>query len=212
MVTDLAVGQSEHRELTRVRCVFCALAQADRQATDAGFLLEFCLMTRQLKARPTEYKGVVYRSKSEAMFARWLELEVADRELAGFYYEPKEFEVDGWVPDFVCWKVEKRDNQLSIGRVFIEYKPAIPTSTYIKELAAKTHKLAKVAQDPPMFTNVCVVLACGGFFNQPQKWLIAQWAGDNETRFINRQESWLTNARRELIRSTRFDLEFRYGG
>ena len=167
-------------------------------------------MTRQLKARPTEYKGVVYRSKSEAMFARWLEIEITCLGLDGFCYEQKEFEVDGWVPDFTCWSVEKRDNQLSIRRVFIEYKPAMPTGTYLAELAIKFQELKEVATAPPIFPTVGLSVVCGGFFDVRQSWLHAKVI-DGEIVFIDKGK-WLDNDRKARILNTRFDLEERYGG
>lgn len=47
---------------------------------------------------PTDYKGVRFRSKSEAIFARALEL----RGYEIWEYEPRGFEVADWCPDFWC--------------------------------------------------------------------------------------------------------------
>ncbi len=119
------------------------------------------------KARPTEYRGVRYRSKSEAMFARYLDLLIernytrttvssspwnhpsATGLSGGFIYEPRWQSDDGWTPDFIKWDV-------GIGRVpdggatpyfeipilqydLIEYKPNRPTDTYVEEFARRCH-------------------------------------------------------------------------
>jgi hypothetical protein len=167
-------------------------------------------MTRQLKARPTEYKGVVYRSRSEAMFARWLELDVAERELDGFCYEPQDFEVGGWVPDFMCWRVQKRNNKLSIDPVFIEYKPEIPTGTYLAELAGKAEKLWELSCEQPLFTTFALSIVCGGFFSNRQAIFNANRV-EGKIKFIDKGR-WLDDKDKIRILNTRFDLEFRYGG
>ena len=86
-------------------------------------------MNKKFKPKPTEYKGTVFRSKSEAIFARHLEL-------CGFdwRYEPKPSEsfwiggVHTW--DFLALKfVEGVEH-----RYFIEYKPSKPTKTYVDNL------------------------------------------------------------------------------
>jgi len=85
----------------------------------------------------TEYKGVVYRSKSEAMFARWIELSRKD---CRFIYEPK-LGVDGWRPDFLlngpCWLCDERGGTVFINCEVIEYKPAFPTKSYLESWFSK---------------------------------------------------------------------------
>jgi len=77
-------------------------------------------------ARETEYKGVVFRSMSEAVVARSLDL-YGDM----WEYEPPEFRLsDGWAPDFLV--SSNRKNHIAL--FLIEYKPAKPTDTYKKEL------------------------------------------------------------------------------
>jgi hypothetical protein len=73
-----------------------------------------------IKAKKTEYKGVVFRSRSEAKFARLLE------KLWGYTwsYQPLDGDPN---PDFLV--------QNNRGRmVYIEYKPRIPTKTYARQL------------------------------------------------------------------------------
>ena len=82
------------------------------------------------KPTKTEYKGTVYKSKTEAIFARCLDL-------AGcaYKYEPAIFKAnDGYVPDFVVFD---RDMNLYI----IELKPSEPTEVYRDKLANYFHTL-----------------------------------------------------------------------
>ena len=90
------------------------------------------------KAIKTEYKGVVFDSKSEAVFARAMDLG------RDFYYEwdyhPKGL-IHEW--DFV---VRASFNGIPFGPmsvpikngVFIEYKPKRPTMTYLNNLIDKS--------------------------------------------------------------------------
>lgn len=97
------------------------------------------------KAIPTEYKGVRFDSKSEAVFARTLDLAGHD-----WVYHPGEHCGHAW--DFlvfpthgqrvvqytcVCGKGFKSQTpifQLHYRPVLIEYKPSAPTDTYIRNL------------------------------------------------------------------------------
>lgn len=88
------------------------------------------------KARPTEWRGTRYRSKSEAMMARHLSSGRWD-----VIYEPEWLRVDGYVPDFVCRQVidipgcQQLRPRLYHQLTVIEYKPAAVTATYMEELA-----------------------------------------------------------------------------
>jgi len=86
---------------------------------------DFAEMGKTLRARPTEYRGIVYESKCEAMFARWLELEAIEwaeilqwREANcqdhirntfggnaswGVIYHPINLTINNWPPDFLAW-------------------------------------------------------------------------------------------------------------
>lgn len=104
-------------------------------------------MSKTMEARPTEYKGIRYRSKSEAMFARWLELtrihlskkSSSERGAYGFgcgwVYEPDWLRVGNWTPDFYCWSSQWMP-ALYLSIEIIEYKPSMPTDTYIEEMAS----------------------------------------------------------------------------
>jgi hypothetical protein len=113
-----------------------------------------------MKARPTEYKGVEYRSKSEAQFALWLHwvhqgydqniVGVDERKhritqdgCTGFEYEPKlpgEFQCD-----FMTWRTAFK-NGFVFPRLlfcFIEYKPTRPTETYIRDWLKKANNCCR---------------------------------------------------------------------
>jgi len=115
------------------------------------------------EARPTEYKGILYRSKSEAMFARYLELDIQTgvllashdgplfggdfgRMQGGFVYEPKGLCVNGWTPDFIRWnQVGGTVCSLEIPILHyevIEYKPSKPTDAYVKEFCDRCEVLS----------------------------------------------------------------------
>lgn len=111
-------------------------------------------MKTALQATPTEFMGVTYRSKCEAMFAAYLamrlEEEASISQFLGrhhgqkvtipgasgyFLYEP-ETGIPGWNPDFLL--VEICDAlQLPVRRTlhWIEYKPSKPTVTYCRRWA-----------------------------------------------------------------------------
>jgi hypothetical protein len=111
-----------------------------------------------MKPTPTDFLGIRFRSRSEAMFALQLSIwaELSEREFqswakenrvvktgtAGFQYEPRTW-LDGWTPDFMTWTVEPprvemvdrdteqvRENPYFSIR-FIEYKPTRPSQSYI---------------------------------------------------------------------------------
>lgn len=89
-------------------------------------------MAMEMKARPTEYKGIRFRSKSEAVFARCLDLSTGiDR----WSYEPQ-FGVHPW--DFCLTWFQGRCGPCAVREVFVECKPIAPTATYISELITKT--------------------------------------------------------------------------
>jgi hypothetical protein len=101
------------------------------------------------KAIPTEYKGVVYRSKSEAMFARYLELSSGDR--VHIHYEWEDLILPcGYVPDFtsIAITAELTDRcppDLSFN--VIEYKPCMPTDTYVCNLIDRFNKIQEILKD-----------------------------------------------------------------
>lgn len=85
-------------------------------------------MIADLKAIPTEYKGVRFRSKSEAVFAFHLEK-------AGWHWNYESdaaTEIHPW--DFWIYKL---DFLIGSRHLLIEYKPTRPTVAYIEALRGK---------------------------------------------------------------------------
>jgi len=78
-----------------------------------------------IPAIPTTYKGVNFRSKSEAVFARAMDIIKIPR----WEYQPKEHTLGGWyVPDFL---VQLRPQ---FPEFLVEYKPAEPADHYVRDL------------------------------------------------------------------------------
>lgn len=103
-------------------------------------------MATELKARPTEYKGIRFRSKSEAVFARCLDLSPV---ASGWIYEPFtgmdvphqwDFSV---VVEEHCICHACRQHTSKTKHLLIELKPSEPTRTYIDELIGKTRETAE---------------------------------------------------------------------
>jgi len=165
-----------------------------------------------MQARPTEYNGVRYRSKSEAMFARYLELTI-DREFSrknancgancrrgGFIYEPEFLRLDDWTPDFFFWQVyASKHAEPAITGSAIEYKPARPTETYVDEFDRRCCALSEKA---PYYCSY--ELYWGGFFGGESGLIV--WA-PGYGPFVESSESGWTESFGDAIRSTRFDLE-----
>ena len=91
-------------------------------------------------ARPTEYSGVVFKSKCEAIFARNIDL------CRGLWeYEPAQRSIGSWRPDFRVVFRNLKHNQLHT--FIIEYKPSAPTFTYKQELGVRFAQLWKARDD-----------------------------------------------------------------
>lgn len=95
---------------------------------------------------PTEYKGNVFDSKSEAILARCFDLACVDW---CYHADPE----NGHKWDFAI-NPSSRYNDW----VFVEYKPTMPTLTYVKNLIKKTSHLP-----------VESILIWGSFWNPPEK-------------------------------------------
>lgn len=156
-----------------------------------------------IEARPTEYHGVQYRSKCEAMFARWIECDCQFKECAGFAYEPWQFALpDGYCPDFVHWFVESESVGIPLmHHHIIEYKPARPTETYIAEFADRSAAVYELATGYSMGH-----LSFGIFYGNPYQsecGIVQIDPVTREYRHIDRR--WVDEHRAEMI-DCRFDL------
>lgn len=84
-----------------------------------------------MKPRPTEYLGIRFKSKTEAIFARCLDLKPRI-----WTYEPDWMRIDDrYVPDFVCPWIYNDHFQ---GLMVVELKPRGTTETYREEWRART--------------------------------------------------------------------------
>lgn len=168
-----------------------------------------------IKARRTEYKGIVYRSKSEAMFARYLELVAQEDTDRGVIYEPKGFDVDGWRPDFLQWDVFTGSLQgheiPHISYRLIEYKPSKPTTTYIKEFQKRCESILRRLDDKGLFdfSRRCdYYIFFGSVFNEDRGSLWFEPGLGVEP--VESNEDWLAPYI-DAVQSTRFDLEVPVG-
>lgn len=115
-------------------------------------------MNRTLQPIETEYSGVVFRSKTEAVFARCLDLAGAPWTYEPVYSRPREYEIqpkdippgmeiegESWTPDFRIsipnkWR-HRPGKFLNFTEAIIELKPKEPTDSYIKTTAEKYFRL-----------------------------------------------------------------------
>jgi len=152
--------------------------------------------------RVTEYKGVVFRSKSEACLAKYFE----DYRFL-WSYEPKEFSVGNYTPDFsICFKATDG----SLPRFIVEYKPSEPTMTYMEGRANDLRHLTERYMIP-------FVVLCGSFFEsedecQTKAYIFKIGSSD----IAHTRNGWFSdNGRKEegirrSISKHRFDLKGSY--
>lgn len=151
------------------------------------------------KPTPTEYRGVRFRSKSEAILAALFDVSgVAD-----WIYEPHFLEVNGYVPDFALpLVVDHADLFLSV----VEYKPSEVTETYREVLASRNREMRKLIGLECDFW-----LVTGSMFEgMPMAW---HFSDEKWTKVGNLQQSWIPGVEMwfgcdaiEFARTTRFDL------
>lgn len=84
------------------------------------------------EARPTEYRGVTFKSKSEAICARGFDLAEALWEYEPFCFVDL-FE-DNYIPDFLVTRYDFGIDSHGLAHCVFEYKPTLPNKTYRKEL------------------------------------------------------------------------------
>lgn len=147
------------------------------------------MTTTDLKPIPTDYRGVRFRSKSEAIFVRNLEL-------IGYTiweYEPRFYRLsDGWSPDF--WAVGQNFKKHIILSLLIEYKPSNVTDAYLDKARDRFRILAAHGH--------LKVVACGNSFNQDRKTFVLENDGTwNEIESQIKLFKCITEASRH-----RFDL------
>lgn len=186
-------------------------------------------MKAELTTRPTEYRGIQYRSKCEAMFARYLDLDHQEQKeiwnfqqkrssfrkipeiCLGFYYEPAGVSVNKWVPDFVTFEVTQHETRTSgmpeIVYSVIEYKPSKPTTTYIAEWCIRCRSLftewhAKELHQ--LWSRTTWQLFYGSVYTNDRS--VIDTSVLNDWTPEDQRHDWLINYE-DAIRETRFDLE-----
>jgi hypothetical protein len=147
-----------------------------------------------LQAVQTEYKGVVFRSKSEAILARNFDLNNAF-----WIYEPKGLtQGDLWIPDF--WLIWPKQIT-GFWSIILEYKPRTPTDTFKKRLAERFCEVKKTMPHSGM------LLFVGDAFQEDSKKYVEEWAswlpGDGWGMWSNCEFM----SKLEEARTFRFDLQ-----
>lgn len=150
-------------------------------------------MNATLKPRPTEYLGILFRSKSEAMFARWI-----DSMGVQWDYEPEALRVGEWRPDFV---MQPNASQGEIQIFVVEYKPRLPTKAYLGDFSGR---FAALSEKNSLFKMEAIV-ACVDWFSDSENTLLALMP---DGTFGEQVVEWLPNERqKEKVRQFRFDLK-----
>ena len=172
-----------------------------------------------MKPRPTEYRGVRFRSKNEAQVACLLDLQCQS---AGFtrcwWYEPSFLIVDGYSPDFLVQKTEYDEDGVATDSSWkvIECKPAEVTDTYRAELA---DRFCKIIETPFVkaircaFKSVQCELWEGSVYGgHKNTWLFVGY-GEDIPECVKQPfddgllNPWIEDADREIIQRYRFDLK-----
>ena len=157
------------------------------------------------EARPTEYRGKLYKSKTEAMFAM----------VMNYYYERKSerirliYELEkyktpsGYIPDFELTYVT--EPFLADFTTLIEVKPSIPTQVYLDYL----FKQFRWIREKDYFHNISWY--CLYVFNPYDKIFlnIGFDVFDNKPPLLEDLEhsQWFTNELFDIALKYRFDLE-----
>lgn len=167
-------------------------------------------MTR-LQARPTEYKGVRFRSKCEAMFALWVDLaeQPSDVVCEIWEYEPVLTYMPGFSCDFHLYSLVK-DYGFPPGlrHYFYEYKPSRPTDTYVDNffknyVSAMVFCDTKGIQDVSRASNACIYY--GSVFSKER----GRFFLDGPDVACLDESDWL-KPYEDSIKAYRFDLAVQY--
>lgn len=148
---------------------------------------------KYIQARPTEYLGVVFRSKSEALFAQAL----AWSGYPKWEYEPEDMNVEGYVPDFSLIDTRDYPHGFVDYRYAIEYKPRGVTDSYSSYLGHIADALKANKKCDRFF------LVCGTPFDRRIGRKIWEW-GTEWAPSTDLSFSW--DSFDEALMRSRFDL------
>jgi hypothetical protein len=124
-------------------------------------------MDKIIKAIPTTYKGIRFKSKTEARFAVAL-----DKIPKVYDWSYEQEKVGEWLPDFFVW-FEKRVDVC----FYIELKPTKPTDEYMEWIGAQTKQIKHVdgvAIIPILLLADAVSVASIGHYTDSQSEMMAR--------------------------------------
>lgn len=174
-------------------------------------------MTVQQQAIPTAYKGVRFRSKSEARFAYWLDTFENCNDVT-WEYEPHWMAVSGYIPDFFTHELKRSFYRFggvkttwlpAIEFQVIEYKPAMPTAEYLDYCASRFSTIYDLASDE-LKPRLDLVLFYGNANSVVEKGQRSSgcFLWSPITRELEDYDyQWLSHAMAEKMLAFRFDLE-----
>lgn len=149
------------------------------------------------KPTPTEYRGVRYRSRHEASFALLLDMQGNN-----FMYEPAEFRVNAWTPDFVTWRTAGHVPGLQFPRfTVIELKPVRPTLTYAQGLANNVQVLQQ-----RFGKRLLIGRLVYGDLWKPETMMVVTFF-ESDKVCLGQQQLMIRPEEAAEIKSYRFDLE-----
>lgn len=164
-----------------------------------------------LKAVPTEYRGVRYRSKSEAMFA--LNLDVCRSSFSRtqfcemqwwesiWVYEPNFEWLNGFSCDFLLSWILFDSERLLINQRLVEYKPSKPTKTFCDNYFGKFFKHCAATENQPNTQRQASIFY--GSVYKEDRGIVRCCKEDDEVEFLDL--NWIFDDAKLL--SYRFDLE-----
>ena len=142
------------------------------------------------QAIPTDFMGIRFRSKSEAMFANMLE------QLGqSWFYEPSFLKVGDYTPDFIS--IGKYENDLIVN--IIEYKPGKPTRAYLERVMSKAKSISdRTGAFPKSFSIISI-----NFFEpfNVKRLSIQAW------RWVEIERHDFTEEMFNRVKTYRYDLE-----
>ncbi len=156
-------------------------------------------MTYTIKAIPTTYAGVQFRSRHEARWAAFFDL-------AGWKWDYEPFDLDGWAPDFMLK-----------GRVkaLVEVKPtdfsAEESAAYrqARAQAAKSYRIASMSEPPHRYE--ILVVGNGPFVNNCC-WSLGAFALEHELSSEDIAELFVGRGRRLDYAARYGSYQYRVGG
>jgi hypothetical protein len=168
-------------------------------------------MKSKLTPTPTEYRGIRFRSKCEAMFA--LNLDVCRSSFrrkehfemqwweAIWTYEPKFEWLNGFSCDFLLTWIGLENEKLWTDHRLVEYKPSKPTKTFCINYFRKFFKYRDSTEKQPNTQREALIFY-GSAYNEDRG--VVRWrTEDEELEFF--EFDWIHDDTKLLHH--RFDLE-----